>query len=153
MFINVCSSKKKLFSANNENHNIDRQTLDNHNIDRQTLDNHNKDTDTRQSQHRQTDTRQRYNLYLPQAHLITYQKGAYYSGIKILNNLSLGIKNVTGNPNKFKNLSEKFFYTLIHFIQWKRTLVNHELCAVSQDYLFFWYQFLGSIHVHYISIH
>ena len=95
MFINVCSSKKKLFSANNENHNIDRQTLDNHNIDRQTLDNHNKDTDTRQSQHRQTDTRQRYNLYLPQAHLITYQKGAYYSGIKILNNLSLGIKNVT----------------------------------------------------------
>jgi len=30
------------------------------------------------------------------------QKGAYYSGIKILNNLLLEIKNVTGNQKKFK---------------------------------------------------
>jgi hypothetical protein len=29
------------------------------------------------------DTRQRYNLYLPQANLTIYQKGAYYSGTKI----------------------------------------------------------------------
>jgi hypothetical protein len=33
------------------------------------------------------DTRQRNNLYLPQANLTIYQKGAYYSGIKIFNNL------------------------------------------------------------------
>jgi hypothetical protein len=33
------------------------------------------------------DTRQRNNLYLPQANLNIYQKGAYYSGIKIFNNL------------------------------------------------------------------
>ena len=32
------------------------------------------------------DTRQRNNLYLPQANLTIYQKGAYYSGIKIFNN-------------------------------------------------------------------
>ena len=31
------------------------------------------------------DTRQRNNLYLPQADLTTYQKEAYYSGIKIFN--------------------------------------------------------------------
>ena len=31
-------------------------------------------------------TRQRNNLYLPQANLTIYQKGAYYSGIKILIN-------------------------------------------------------------------
>jgi len=30
------------------------------------------------------DTRQRNSLYLPQANLTIYQKGAYYSGIKIL---------------------------------------------------------------------
>ena len=43
---------KNLFLTNNENHNID----------------------TRQ--------RQRNNLYLPQANLTIYRRGAYYSGIK-----------------------------------------------------------------------
>ena len=38
------------------------------------------------------DTRQRNNLYLPQANLTIYQKGAYYSRIKIFNNLPLEIK-------------------------------------------------------------
>ena len=46
------------------------------------------------------DTRQRNNLYLPQAHLTTYQKGAYYLGIKIFNNLPLEIKNVVGKQKK-----------------------------------------------------
>ena len=46
------------------------------------------------------DTRQRSNLYLPQANLTIYQKGAYYSGIKIFNNLPLEIKNVAGNKKK-----------------------------------------------------
>jgi len=35
------------------------------------------------------DTRQRNNLHFPQANLTIYQKGAYYSGIKIFNNLPL----------------------------------------------------------------
>ena len=42
-------------------------------------------------------TRQGNNLYLPQANLTIYQKGAYYSGIKTFNNLPLEIKNVAGN--------------------------------------------------------
>jgi len=39
-----------------------------------------------------------------------YQKGAYYSGITIFNNIPLEIKNVAGNQKK-KNLncSEKIF--------------------------------------------
>jgi hypothetical protein len=48
------------------------------------------------------DTRQRNNLYLPQANLTIYQEGAYYSGIKISNNLPLEIKNDAGNQKKFK---------------------------------------------------
>jgi hypothetical protein len=40
-----------------------------------------------------------------------YQKGAYYSGIKIFNNLPLEIKNVSDNPKKFKIALKKFLYT------------------------------------------
>ena len=46
------------------------------------------------------DTRQRNNLHLPQGNLTIYQKGAYYSGIKIFNKLPLEIKNVAGNQKK-----------------------------------------------------
>jgi len=88
----------------------------------------------------QLDTRQRNNLYLPQANVTIYQKGAYYLGIKIFNNLPLEVKNATGNQKKKSlKLFWKNFYTLIHVIQWKSTLVNHELCTVSQDFLLQWY--------------
>jgi len=79
------------------------------------------------------DIRQKNNLHLPQANLTTYQKGAYYSGIKFFNNLPLEIKKVAGNEKSSK-LFWKNFYTLIHFAQWKSTLVNLELCTVSQDF-------------------
>ena len=57
------------------------------------------------------DTRQKNNLHLPQANLTIYQKGAYYSGIKIFNNLPLEIKNVANNQKKFKTELKKFLYT------------------------------------------
>jgi len=57
------------------------------------------------------DITQRYNLNLPQANLPIYQKGAYYSGIQIFNNLPLEIKNVDGNQKKFKSALKKFLYT------------------------------------------
>jgi hypothetical protein len=46
------------------------------------------------------DTRQTNNLYLPQANLNIYQKGTYYLGMKIFNNLPLEINNVAGNKKK-----------------------------------------------------
>jgi len=55
------------------------------------------------------DTRQRNNLYLPQANLTIYQKGAYCSGIKIFNSLPSEIKNVAGNQKKFKIVLKKNF--------------------------------------------
>jgi len=63
------------------------------------------------------DTGQRNNLYRPQANLTIYQKGSYYLGIKIFNNLPSEIKNVAGNQKKFKiavkkNLYTSSFYTL-----------------------------------------
>ena len=57
------------------------------------------------------DTRQRNNLYLPQANLTIYQKGAYYSGIKIFNNLPMEVKIVAGNQKKFKIALKKILYT------------------------------------------
>ena len=57
------------------------------------------------------DTRQRTNLYLPQANLTIYQKGAYYSGINIFNHLPLEIKNVAGNKQNY-NWFEKIFIHL-----------------------------------------
>jgi len=57
------------------------------------------------------DTRQRNNLYLPQANVTIYQKGTCYLGIKICNNLSLEIKNVTGNQKKFKIAPKKLLHT------------------------------------------
>ena len=67
------------------------------------------------------DTRQRNNLYLPQANLTIYQKGAYYSGIKMFNNRPLEIKNIANNQNKFKIALKKNSCTLTHFIQLKST--------------------------------
>jgi len=78
------------------------------------------------------DTRQRNNLYLPQANLTIYQKGAYYSGIKIFNNLPLEIKNVAGNQKQFKIALKRFLHA--YFTQLKSTLVNRELKTVSQDF-------------------
>jgi len=56
------------------------------------------------------DTTQGNNLYLPQANLTIYQKGAHYSGIQIFNNLFLEIKNIAGNEKKFKIALKKFLY-------------------------------------------
>jgi hypothetical protein len=67
------------------------------------------------------DTTQRNNLYLPQANLTTYQKGVYYSGIIIFNNLPLQIKNIAGNQKKFKIALKNFlntysFYTMEEYL-------------------------------------
>jgi hypothetical protein len=55
-------------------------------------------------------TRQSNNLYTPQANLSVYQKGAYYSGVKIFNKLPSNIKNVNGNITKFKTTLKRFLY-------------------------------------------
>jgi len=46
--------------------------------------------------------RQTSNLYLPTTNLTIYQKGVYYSGIKIYNHLPTVIKDSSGDKNKFK---------------------------------------------------
>jgi hypothetical protein len=55
-------------------------------------------------------TRQRNDLYLPLVTLPTYQKGVYYSGIKIFNALPKAIKDISSKPNKFKIALKHFLY-------------------------------------------
>jgi len=47
-------------------------------------------------------TRQTCDLYVPTANLTVYQKGVYYSGIKIYNHLPTAIKDLSDDKNKFK---------------------------------------------------
>jgi hypothetical protein len=58
-----------------------------------------------------TNTRHTSNLHLPRAHLNIYQKGVYYSGIKIFNSLPRDIKTHTDNTRTFKKAVKKFLYT------------------------------------------
>ena len=53
-------------------------------------------------------TRQNSNLYLPSANLAMYQKGVYYSGIKIYDHLPTAIKNLSGDENKFKVVLKRY---------------------------------------------
>jgi len=56
-------------------------------------------------------------VYVPAANLTTYQKGVYYSGIKIYNHLPTAIKDLSDDENKFKlalkrYLLHNYFYSL-----------------------------------------
>ena len=56
-------------------------------------------------------------MYVPTANLIVYQKGIYYSGIKIYNHLSRAIKYSSNDKNKFKLALKRYllhnsFYSL-----------------------------------------
>ena len=79
------------------------------------------------------DTGQRNNLYLPQANLTIYQKGAYYLGIKMFNNLPWRLRMLLVTRKNLK-LLWKNFYTLTHFTPWKSILVNCELRTILQKF-------------------
>jgi len=77
----------------------------------------NKDQFLFNSQVHKINTRQTSNLYLPSANLAMFQKGVYYSEIKIYNYLPTAIKDLSGDKNKFKlaikgYLLHHFFYSL-----------------------------------------
>ena len=62
-------------------------------------------------------TRQTCDLYIPAVNLAIYQKGVYYSGIKIYNHLPTAIKDLSGVKNKFKLALKRYvlhnsFYSL-----------------------------------------
>ena len=62
-------------------------------------------------------TRYNNNFHLPSAQLTLFQRGVYYSGIKIFNHLPLSIKNLSRDIRQFKRALKGFiqlnsFYSL-----------------------------------------
>jgi len=68
-------------------------------------------------------TRNKSNLYVPQTSLAKYQKGVYFTGIKIFSHLPQNIKKMSSDTNKFKRELKKFlllglFYSIEEFFGW-----------------------------------
>ena len=74
---------------------------------------------------RNINTRTKSNLQQPLANLSTYQKGAYYYGIKVFNSLPSQIKDLSANRNQFRCALERFlyshsFYTLDEYFSYNK---------------------------------
>jgi hypothetical protein len=68
-------------------------------------------------------TRQGPDFHFPSNKLVKLQKGVYYSGIKIFNNLPYGIKKLSSDVIKFKLALKRFlldgsFYSLNEYYEW-----------------------------------
>jgi hypothetical protein len=69
---------------------------------------------------RNISTRYKYNLHVPNTNLSKYQKGVYYSGIKLFNNLPPTIKSLNHDIKKFKPALKEYllshsFYSIEEF--------------------------------------
>jgi hypothetical protein len=76
-------------------------------------------------------TRQKYNYHLPSSNLSLYQKGVYFTGIKVFNNLPQSIKNLSNDTKQFKSALKKclyayFFYSIDEYFH-----VNREQCKIK----------------------
>ena len=76
------------------------------------------------SQVHKINTRQTFNLYVPTANLTIYQKGIYYSEIKIYNHLPTAIEDLSADKNKFK-LTLKDTAYIIPFTVRRNTLTHN----------------------------
>jgi hypothetical protein len=69
-------------------------------------------------------TRTKYDLHHPLSQLSVFQKGVYYTGIKVFNSLPVTIKDLSHNIKEFKAELENFllsysFYTLDEYFKGK----------------------------------
>jgi hypothetical protein len=74
-------------------------------------------------------TRYRYNFHVPNSNLSKYQKGVYYSGIKIFNNFPPNVKNLSHNIKMFKAALKEYllshsFYSVQEFTLAKNSLLT-----------------------------
>jgi len=69
-------------------------------------------------------SRNSYNLHPPLFHLIKYQKGVYYAGIRIFNYLPASIKSIVIETKELKKALKRFllvnsFYSMDEFLNYK----------------------------------
>jgi exonuclease III len=75
-------------------------------------------------------TRSHNDLHLPIANLTVFQKGVYFSGVKIFNNLPADLKQSFCDVNKFKKALKRFllensFYSLEEYYSWKENVFSY----------------------------
>jgi len=68
-------------------------------------------------------TRSHNDLHLPNANLSVFQKGVYFSGVKIFNNLPTDLKQISHNIHKIQKTLKRFlldnsFYSLEDYYNW-----------------------------------
>jgi len=68
-------------------------------------------------------TRHRSDLHVPSITLTKYQKGVYYSGVRVFNHLPQNIKSLSSNVKSFKSALKRFllmvsFYSLDEYFGW-----------------------------------
>ena len=73
------------------------------------------------------DTRQHTNFHQPTSNLTKYQKGIYYSGVRVYNNLPPHIKDISDDPKNFefhlkRSLYQHFVYSLEEYFHYKYLL-------------------------------
>jgi hypothetical protein len=74
-------------------------------------------------------TGQKYNYHLPSSNVSLYQKGVYFTGIKVFNSLPQNIKNVSNDTKQFKSalkiyLRAHSFYNIDEYFSVKRNDVK-----------------------------
>jgi hypothetical protein len=55
-------------------------------------------------------TSQIYNYHLPSSNLSLYQKGVYFTGIKVFNNLPQSIKILSNDTKQFKSALKNYLH-------------------------------------------
>jgi hypothetical protein len=70
-------------------------------------------------------TRSNYDLHIPVANLAVFQKGVWYSGIKIYNHLTPTLKQLLYNISKFKEALKKVFLPT-PFTHWRHIIAGNK---------------------------
>jgi hypothetical protein len=77
-----------------------------------------------------------YNLHVPNTNLSKYQKGVYYAGIKLFNNLPPSIRSLSHNMKTFKLALKEYllshsFYSIVEFTSTKNSQLLQTVVMLS----------------------
>jgi hypothetical protein len=76
-------------------------------------------------------TRQKYNYHLPSTNLSLYQKGVYFTGIKVFNSLPQSIKNLSNDTKQFKSALQNYLHAHSFYCIYEYFNVNTEWCKIE----------------------
>jgi hypothetical protein len=75
-------------------------------------------------------TRCRYNLHVPNTNLSKYQKGVYYTGIQLFNNLPHTIRSLNHDIKKLKPVLKEYFLSYSYSVEEFTSTKNSQLLLI-----------------------